>query len=414
MDILDTHQPFQPFFVARQAIYDRAGKVFAYKLLFRDSAEAEQAVFDDPDKATAQIIADGYALARHGVRPELPMLVTMSPNLLRQETALALPPERTIIQVMEARTPDRTVLQACATLKEAGFSVALALPSYAALIELADIISLDLRGREDGDIIKMVQRLSSFPAQRMAEKVEDQRTFQMARSAGFHLFQGYYFARPKVMPGRKLQPAEAAKMQLIHEVSKEDFEFSALSRIIGADPSLSLRLLHFINSAYMTRTKKVESIPQALALLGQRPLRQWLMAVLLADMNGTSDSQELYYMSVQRARFFELLAESTPHPPLAKDTLMLVGLFSKLDALLCISMEEILNDAPLDDAVRATLLGTHPASQWITLSEAVENGRWADMQPTLTEFGLSPVKAAVAYNKASVWAAELLQGAQLH
>ncbi|AGW13896.1 EAL and HDOD domain-containing protein [Megalodesulfovibrio gigas] len=414
MEILANHQAFQSIFVARQAIYDRNGKVYAYKLLFRDSAEAQQAVFDDPDKATAQIIADGYALARHGVRPELPLLITLPPNLLRKEIAMALPPEQTIIQVMDAKTPDRTTLNACALLKEAGFTIALSLPSYAALIELADIVSLDLRGREDGDVIKMVQRLSGFSnLHMMVEKVEDKRTFQMARSAGFHYFQGYFFARPMVVPGRKLQPAAAAKIQLIQEVSKEDFELTALSRIIGADPSLSLRLLHFINSASMARTKKVESISQAVTLLGQRPLRQWLMAVLLADMNQTAETEELYYMSVQRARFLELLAECTTRPPLPKDALMLVGLFSKLDALLRISMEEILNGAPLDDAVRATLLGTHAASQWLTLSEAVEDGRWADMQQTLTTFGLSPVKAAVAYNKASVWASELLQDTQL-
>ncbi|GAB7080256.1 EAL and HDOD domain-containing protein [Megalodesulfovibrio paquesii] len=414
MDIIDSgHEAFHSFFVARQAIYDRTGKLFAYKLLFRDSAEATTAVFDDPDKATAQIIADGYALARHGVRPDMPMLVTLSSNLLRNETVLALDPAQTIVQVMDAKTPDRTVLAACARLKETGFAIAIALPSYAALIELADIISLDLRGREDGDIIKMMQRLAGFPGLRMAEKVEDKRTFQMARSAGFHYFQGYYFAKPQVLPGRKLQPAAAAKMQLINEVSHDDFDFSALARIIGADPSLSLRLLQFINSAYMARAKKVESIAQAITLLGQRPLKQWLMAVLLADMNGTSEAEELYYMSVQRARFFELLAESTPHPPLSKEAMMLVGLFSKLDALLQIPMQDILDNSPLDDAVRSTLLGSHEASNWIRLSEAVEDGRWADMHGTLGQFGLSPVKAAVAYNKASVWAAELLQGAQL-
>lgn len=407
-------QSYQPIFVARQAIYNRDGKIFGYKLLFRDSGQADTAQIEDFDQATAQVIADGVALAQQGLTTPAPVCITVPRNLLRKEAVLALPPERTIVQVQDAETPDRSVVNACERLKELGFQVAVAIPSYAALITLADIVFMDLRGREHGDVIKLLQKMADYPGQRLAEKVEDKQTFQMARSAGFQLFQGYFFAKPKIIPGRKIQSAAASKIKLIQEVSRDDFEVATLSKIISTDPALSLRLLNFINSVHYSLSRKVESISQAIAIIGQRPLRQWLMAVLLADLNENPELEDVYYISVQRARFFEMLAESTKARPLNKDAMVLVGLFSKIDALMGIPLEEILDATPLDDSIKDSLLGKHDASQWITMAEAVEDGRWDEMQETLKRFDLSQVDAAIAYNKASVWASELLGTASVH
>lgn len=407
-----TVDSFQPIFVARQTIYDGQRRPWGYKLFFRGSLDAQSADIDDPDRATANVIADGFYLAQQGIEPGKKILFNIPNGLLRKSMAQAFPPQRVIPQLDKSSNPDAAITAAAQQLKDAGYPVAVSLPCYDSLLKLADVIILDILGRKEGDVAAVVQKLKRYPGILLAMKIEEQKQFNLARALGFRLFQGYYFSKPVLLPGRKISPAASARLKLIQELSSSDFDLASLAATISSDPSLSFRLLKFINSIAFSLPNKIRSIQQAIALIGQHQLRQWLMAVTLSDLDTKIASEDHYFTSIQRARFLELLAECMPDPPFSKETMSLIGLFSMLDVLLGQTMLEILEQFPLEDNVVRTLTREDPeTSQWLTLAESVENGRWNEVDALLARHGLSLTQAAVSYNMSMIWANEVMGSA---
>ncbi|MEJ2687809.1 MAG: HDOD domain-containing protein, partial [Gammaproteobacteria bacterium] len=116
--------------------------------------------------------------------------------------------------------------------------------------------------------------------------------------------------------------------------------------------TLSFRLLRYINSAFFALPRKVESIRQAVVYLGTNAIKTW---VALLALSGIDDKpHELMTVAMVRAKMCELLAQavSAPHP----DAFFTVGLFSALDAILDMPMDQVVASLPLSDEITAALL----------------------------------------------------------
>lgn len=342
------------------------------------------------------------------------VLINFPAGLIARDVALALPKTICVVEILETVKPEPDILQALARLKEAGYTLALddyvGEPGYEPLIELADIVKVELLGMAPPEIIKLSQRLKKHGKRLLAEKVEDAQVFSLCKSLGYDYFQGYFFSKPEIVPGRKLSSAQLAKMQLMQELASPDYEVKRLAKIIATDLSLSYRLLRFINSVAFSLSQKVTSIAQAVTILGHQSLRQWVMVVLLSDMNQDARSGELSHLSVQRGRFLEQLATAMPAPPHAGDSMFMLGLFSKLDALLGQPMEEVASALPLDQGLKQALVDPDSSEHiWIELVEAVELGRWDTVQSVLDRYKVPAEEAATAYTQAGQWAAQLLR-----
>ena len=94
------------------------------------------------------------------------------------------------------------------------------------------------------------------------------------------------------MSGSKVPTPVLAKMRLLRALSGPDFDVRELSRILSTDPTLSYRLLNFINSAAFSLRSKIQSIQQALTLLGSQQIKQWFLAVIVSDFDSSSKVQE--------------------------------------------------------------------------------------------------------------------------
>lgn len=407
---------YEPIFVARQPVFDREQDIFAYELLFRHSAAAQTANINDADTATSKVIADGFGMALGAMTEPKRMLVNFPEQLLLTEAALALPKDLCIIEILENVRPLPEVIAACKALKEAGYLLALddfiGQPGVEEFLSLADIIKVDILGMTTPEIIKVAQGLRRYKAAMLAEKVEDDQIYRLARTLGFKYFQGYFFSRPEIMEGRKLPTGVAAKVQLLRSLTDPEYQISEVARIITRDTGLSYRMLKYLNSAAFYLRHEVTSISQAVVILGQKPLKQWLMAVVLSDMASTPRTEELAYQSLQRARFLELLAAAMPKPPLTVDGMFLLGLFSRLDALLGMNMEQVSDELPLDSRLVAALCGEqNEARQALDLVESLENGRWKRVGMDLQTFAVPAETSAIKYCEASSWAKEILGSA---
>lgn len=412
--------PSEDIFVARQPVFDRSNNVWGYELLFRASGDAPTANVDNPDQATLQVIADGFTLAMDGIAPGQKALINFPRNLLVDDSAFALPSDVAVIEILEDVRPEPDVMASLQAIKKAGFSIALddfmGEDELVPFIKVADIIKVDVLGiigsdeKQDIDRLREITKdLSKTGRLLLAEKVEDNDIFELCKELGFSLFQGFFFSKPKIIPGKKISPSELTKLQLLKELGNENFETSKLADTLRLDPSLSYRLFRFINSASMGVSQKVESVTRAITLLGQRQLQQWLRIVILTDLAPTQRGQQATFLSVQRGRFLELMSKHCPAWSNQHETMFLLGLFSLLDAVLGQRMETIVEQVTLDKSVGEALLGkTNDYADGLRLVQAYERNDWETVQDILEAQHFDRAKADALYTQSLHWTQQLI------
>ena len=400
-------QLYDTFFVARQPVFTAEMQLWGYELLFRHGANIQEAVFTDGDQATTQLIADGYNLAVRGLRQGARALVNFPRSVLVGDTPYLLPPEQCVVEILETVMPEPEVLSACRELKRRGYTLALddfeGGPGLEPLCEMVDIIKVDILGKTPAEVMAIVEGIRKYDAKLLAEKVENYDIFKVCRSIGFSYFQGFFFNRPEIIPGRKLSTSQVNKVKLLKELSGPEVESSRLVEIIQTDLSISYRLLKYINSAFFGLQIKVTSIPRAVSMLGLKNLRQWLQVVILSDISTEDKAHELVRISVQRARFLQILAERHP-TPFDGDSMFLLGFFSLLDAILDQSMDRVLEEIPLDPGIKKALTDpTDPGAVWIDLLEEIDRCNWDRLTRKAQQIGVPFALVNRLSVEASIW-----------
>ncbi|MDO9584254.1 MAG: HDOD domain-containing protein [Desulfomicrobium sp.] len=401
-------QLYDKFFVARQPVFTAQMRLWGYELLFRHGEDIEEAVFADGDQATTQLIADGYNLAVRGMRQGAKVLVNFPRRMLVGDAPYVLPADQCVVEILETVTPEPEVINACLELKKRGYALALddfeGGPGFEALCELVDIIKVDVLGKTPEQVRAITRDVKKFNATLLAEKVENHDVFKVCRNLGFTYFQGFFFNRPEIIPGRKLSASQVNKFKLLRELSAPEVDSSRLVEIIQTDLSISYRLLKYINSAFFGLQIRVTSIPRAVSMLGCRNLRQWLQVVILSDINTEDKAQELVRLSVQRARFLQLLASTHP-VPFDQDGMFLLGFFSLLDAILDQSMGLVLEGIPLDPAIKRALVDQDdPNAAWIDLLDELDRCNWPRLTRKSEQIGVPITLVNRLAAESSIWA----------
>lgn len=412
MDKHDTEQLYESFFVARHPIFTADLEVWGYELLFRRNETAQEAGITDGDMATSQVIADGFDVATRGLRNASKALINFPRNVLLGAAPFVLPPEQCVVEILESVRPEPQIIQACQELKKRGYLLALddyeGHPGLEPLCEMADIIKIDILNKTPRQVRDIVSGVSRYKAVLVAEKVETHDVFKVCKSLGFTYFQGFFFNRPEIIPGRKLSASEVTRLKLLKELSALDTDPMRLVDIIQTDLSLSYRLLKYINSAFFGLQVQVTSIQRAVTMLGCQNLRQWLQVVILSDLNTSDRAQELVRISAQRARFLQLLASLQP-TPFDQDGMFLLGFFSLLDAILDQPMSHVLEEIPLDPAVKKALVDpASPDAAWIGLLGEMERGNWVTLRRASEQLGVPMALLGRLSADAVSWAAEIM------
>ena len=396
-------------FFARQPIFSARKTVWGYELLYRGSADDTYASFDDNDIATLTVISNAIMNLPKGKETGRKVLIHFTKGSIEREIPLALPSESTVVEVDESFGQDAEMLSALKKLKEQSYDIAVnnftANPNCLELYKIADIAFVDILGKDTESIRALAEKARSMPFMLAAKRVEELQQFQMVNELGFSLYQGFFFEKPQIVPGRKLSSSQMSRLMLFKVLEKENPDFEELAQVIETDVSISYRLLSFINSAAFSFTRKVESIKQALVLLGWKQIRSWLWLVILTDISPEDKTSELPYLSTIRAKFLERCVFNAEIANVNSDSLYLLGLFSLLEAMLDQPMEIIAENLPLDDKIKAALCHqTNEYSSWLDLARTFESGDWEKLDGIIEAMGLDPMILANSYSEALVWA----------
>lgn len=366
-------------FIARQPIYDRKLYVYAYELLYRDG-EIDYANVVDGDDATSQVLVN--ALMEIG----LPELVDQSPafiNLTERYILEGLPAvfakDNVMLDILENVEASDAVIAGVKKLKADGYVIALDSfvcdGSKRALVELADIVKIDLLTVPGAALAGQVKKLRPMGVSLLAKKVETPEEFEYCKALGFDYFQGYFFCRPNVIKATHTPTSRMAIMQLLAKLQEPDLDFGELQTLVAQDVSLSYRILRYINSAHFNVGHKIESIQQAISLLGLSTIKTWVSILAISSVD--DKPYELILTALVRAHMCEKLSVGTA---VSAENAFTVGLFSALDAFIDKPLDEILDALPLTDALHYALLDkAGELGQMLSLVLSYERGEWDDL-----------------------------------
>lgn len=399
-----------PPLFARQPVFTADLRVFGHELLYRQGLASTQAVFADLDAATLTVVAGAFQLQPGDLSGSQKILVNFGRRTILDKAPYALPADKTVVQVEEGILLDDPLLAALDALKAEGFQIAVngfqARPDAAPLLELADLAIVDVLGKPPESLAPILKPLHDRKITAMARKVEDEDAFATAKKLGFSLFQGYFFKKPEVVAGRRLASNEIARLKLLRLTQSDQPDADALAEAIRSDVSLTYRLLSYLNSPLHGQRMEKLSIPRAIMYLGWTQLRHWLRVIALTDISPSGKAGELAFLSLQRARFFELAGTGQGLDPQQVDNLFTLGLFSLLDAMLQSPIEELLGNLPLDARVKEALLTrTGPLAPWLTMTHCFEHGDWAGLERALVALDIPAELAAESYSQAMEFAA---------
>ncbi|RMG53423.1 MAG: HDOD domain-containing protein, partial [Gammaproteobacteria bacterium] len=127
-----------------------------------------------------------------------------------------------------------------------------------------------------------------------------------------------------------------------------------LAEIISRDAALSIKTLRYVNSPAVGLRAQVESVQQALTLLGLDTIRHWVTVLSIAGMDFGDNAPELFLVMLTRARFCELVSKEAGFDK--PGTYFTIGLLSGIDVLMNADMERIIGELPLTDEVKAALI----------------------------------------------------------
>jgi EAL and modified HD-GYP domain-containing signal transduction protein len=346
--------------VARQPIFDRRQKIFAFELLFRSTLTDNFYDGVDGDRATSAVLSNSFlTIGMSTVTGGKRAFINFTHNLLVKEVVTIFPKDLVAVEILEDVEPTEEVIAACKRLKERGYVIVLddfvLQESRHPLTELADIIKIDFlktQGSERADILK---KINSPKVKFLAEKVETIEDYHQAVELGYSYFQGYFFSKPVLVPGRDVPGFKQNYIRLLKELASPDADFERLETFIKQDVAIAYKLLNYINSAYFNFPQRIESIKHTLALLGLNEARKCLMVFALSYIS-SDKSEALIVTSLTRANFCEMIAPKINLLRRALDMFFL-GLFSMIDALLDRPLAEILETLAIPRDIKDTLLG---------------------------------------------------------
>lgn len=363
--------------VVRQPVFDRERVVQAYDLLYRSTEQARLKAQAD-GAATVHLMLESLLdvgleqLAEHRTA-----FIEADRQMLFAQQLRHLPTDRVVLALRAAQDFDDELVEAVRALAQQGYRFAIDDcpddPLWPELLELAHVVRLDLAQLTPKQLVARLGALREADIRLLVEHVGSDAEFASLREAGCDYFQGRFFVRPNVVRGAGLPNNKLASLRLLSLVQDAETSIQQVAELVTQDPSLSYRLIRFVNSAAVGLPTRATSVHRAVAYLGMEAIRRWVSLAAVATVH--DKHPELIRMTLIRARLMELLCERTPRCDSAIG--FTLGLFSTLDALMDKPMSEILTHLRLPDELNQALLQYEgPHGRVLRAVVAYENGDW--------------------------------------
>lgn len=390
-------------YVARQPILDVRSQIHGYELLYRSGNET--AFRGDCEVASRTVLDSTVIFGIEKFTGGSFAFINCTSETLTEDLVRVLPPEKSVLEILETSEPTPELIAACRKLKALGYRLALDDfiwdDRYAPLVELAEYIKIDFLLTPLAERQDLLRRLKSYKVKLVAEKIETLEEYQQAVSEGFTFFQGYYFCRPELMKNRKVPANHLCHFEILRLLHSAPIDLDKLSRTVKKDESLTYRILRLVNSAAFAVRSDISSVRSALVLLGEDTFRRVATLAIATELS-TGRPPEILKIAMIRARFCELAASLCAFSPSEQ---YLLGMFSLLPAMLAVPMEQLTPSLPLRKEIREALEGApNLEGQMLEWIKSHESGDWAACEAIVQSNGVDATRVGRCYTEAVLWA----------
>lgn len=349
-------------FLGRQPILDGNQATVGYELLFRP-APHNRAEAECPGAATADVVCKAFAeLGLASALSAQKAFINVDEAFLGDDAVELLPRHQVVLEISPGPAPPAPLLQRVRELRARGYEFCLcwsgdpAAPGATAA-DLASYVKIDIGSTPPGVLKALAARFRGGTARLIAARVESVEDMRRCAQIGFHLFQGYYFAKPVIIEGRKLDPTTQGLIRLVNLLAG-DADVALIEAGFKNEPALLVNLLRLTNSVGVGLNARIASVRHAIAVVGRRQLQRWLQLLLFS---GTGEGlgvarNPLLQLAALRGRLIELLAERhSPSKRELQDLAFITGLMSLMPAALGMPMTEILAQIAVAPEARRAL-----------------------------------------------------------
>ncbi len=273
------HDPHVAVF--RQALVDAGQAVRAWSL--RAAVATDDGRWCAPEDVEPTVEAEYHALDLARLGGEAPVVLRATSGLVAGRTSLPDSPHGLWLELPGALARDPDLGGYLAALRARGAQVvvgdytgtpeqdALVMTWHAAVVVRAD----------DPRLGELANRAHALEGGVIAAGVATRAAHRTAFAAGADLAQGPLLQRDPDGPLRAAKAGELQCLEVIRLLSANDIDVDAVARTVAADPELSIRVLHVVNSSAFALSYTVDSVHRAVILLGPQRLAALAMASLI-------------------------------------------------------------------------------------------------------------------------------------
>ncbi|MCP3900439.1 MAG: HDOD domain-containing protein [Desulfobacteraceae bacterium] len=330
----------------------------------------------------------------------------------------ALPPNRAVVKINSLDNQDKSIINAVQQLKDDEYLIAVSwsmdYKKNKIVFDMGDMIGFDVSNHDEIKIAKLLHNNEKSVVKLLATNVNTSQLFEACQETNFSLYQGSFFKQPENLSVKKLSSNTASRFQLMEVIEQENPDFEKVAKVIQSDVAISFKLLSYLNSVVFGFRQKIESIKDAITMLGWRNMKNWLRVALLSDLSETRQGSELIFLSVQRGKFLEQVIIDHDFWGFNSESFFLLGMFSLLDAMLDQPMAGIVKYLPLSGKIKKALCGdkNNEYYPFLKLAKYFEEAKWDQGKKLVSQLGLDEQKVEKALHHAIEWANKL-EGAQI-
>lgn len=350
-------------YLGRQPIIDDKGSLYSYDILYLDSKQET----DNEHYSSALVLSS--VLNKFGMKAffsENKAFVKIDQKFLMNDLIFSVPNNIFIFALSGEIEMSRKVLEKIQQLKAQDYTLAIdeisldaqQIEKYKPILNALSFVKINVHSVLGHDVKSMVDELKSHDIKVIAVKIEDDAEYELTKNIGCELFQGYYFAKPKILENAK---NDANKMNVLklYNLLLQDTNIDEIVSEFENNHALTLQLLQFINSGAFHFRTHISSIHHVLMLIGRKPLAQWLMLMIYSkSLSSKIEVSPLMLMIKNRTELMENLLKAIK-PDVKSNALgeaYFVGVLSLIDSVFGVKLEEILESMNVSDSVKSALL----------------------------------------------------------
>lgn len=330
--------------------------------------------------------------------------------LMGMPYSMKIVPDKLVCIIHKDSLTDNAVYAKLGILKRKGYSLAIdGFPRAMSMdtsVKVFDYVLLSCNDENFAAELKEI-RPYIFRTRLVITDVPNMDAFNKYSGARGVLLSGNFYSQPITKGITDISPLKINALNLLGQINDESFDLGETATIIERDPALSISLLRFINAMNPDRSRKIDSIRNAVAILGQKEVKKWASIAISIGM-GEDRPSEITRLSLLRAKFAENLASSF-EMGLKSGSLFISGLFSLLDVILQMPLEKAIDEVAASGEIRDTLLEKKgPLSEVMKLIFAYEYADWDSAALIMVKNGIDIDELTRAFFDSLVWYRQLL------